>query len=413
MEEESTVSTANGSDLIEAGAAPNVNTLPSPIESTEPAKDPSPTAGVDGPSTGPEEGVPQGLSSVTAREVSSIGPETSDSPTPAKAQVVRISGIREIGRDGKTSKITSWKPEFQVEKGSEASFAEIYERAESLRDPLHAIPLPTGTAQFGSTIELFDRLRDAIAEQALVPAPTSALLSFWTLSTWFSDALAFAPGLVVAGPAHEGDLVLRALRNYCRYPLMLTRADISSLQKVSWDSTPTLLFYDPSVSKQMASILTCSTSRGYMVGCAEGYKDFYDPKAIYTGAEPPVDRTPRCCLQVSLNPAKAGRRPRAVSPNESMLQSLQNQLMMYRQKNLMKVYRSDFAAAGLMSETQAIANALGACVVDSPKLQSELVSLLMPLEDQRQTDRATQPRSHRAGDDPQPGSRRQNSGPCR
>lgn len=176
MEEEGTVSTVNGSDLIEAGAAPTVNTAPSPIESTVPAEDPSPTAGVDGPSTGPEEGVPQGLSSVTAREVSSIGAETTDSARSARAQVVRISGIKEIGRDGKTSKITFWKPEFQIEKGLEASFAEIYERVESLRDPLHAIPLPTGTAQFGSAIELFGRLRNAIAEQALVPAPTSALL---------------------------------------------------------------------------------------------------------------------------------------------------------------------------------------------------------------------------------------------
>jgi hypothetical protein len=32
---------------------------------------------------------------------------------------------------------------------------------------------------------------------------------------------------------------------------------------------------------------------------------------------------------------------------------------------------------------------LGACIVDAPKLQSELVSLLAPIADQRQADRST------------------------
>jgi hypothetical protein len=380
MQEASTSTTAGGSSLLQAGSDLNVDSA----ESNAPAAN-----AADGPSRGPEEESPQGTVGVAAHDVSSAGRETCASHSPAANPVVRVSGLKEIGRDGKTSRINSWKLPFQVEKGLEASFVEICERAESLRDPLHSIPLPTGVARFESTIELFGRLQDAIAEQAPVPAHTSALLCFWTLSTWFNDALVFAPGLVIVGPAHEGDLVLRALRNYCRYPLMLTRADVSSLQKVSWESTPTLLFYDPNVSKQMASILTCSASRGYMVGCAEGYKDFYGPKAIYVGQEAPVDRTPRCYLQVSVNPANAGTRKLAVSSSESTVQTLQNQLMMYRQKNLVKVYHSQFDATVLTSETRAITNALGACLVDAPNLQSELIGLLTPVESQRQADRAT------------------------
>jgi hypothetical protein len=60
----------------------------------------------------------------------------------------------------------------------------------------------------------------------------------------------------------EGDLVLRTLRNFCHYPLMLTRADISSLQRVNWHATPALLFYAPNVMEQMATILGCATGRG-------------------------------------------------------------------------------------------------------------------------------------------------------
>jgi hypothetical protein len=40
-------------------------------------------------------------------------------------------------------------------------------------------------------------------------------------------------------------------------------------------------------------------------------------------------------------------------------------------------------------DVRPIANALGACIVDSPKLQDRLVSLLAPIADQRHTDRST------------------------
>jgi hypothetical protein len=68
---------------------------------------------------------------------------------------------------------------------------------------------------------------------------------------------------------------------------------------------------------------------------------------------------------------------------------LQNRLLSHRLKSLVKVYKSEFDACELTSDTRAIANALGACVVDSPKLQSELIMLLTPVESQRQADRST------------------------
>lgn len=379
---------------LDPGQAPNVAPGPDltldPEESGAPeVQHPSPNMDPNLASTGTEQQAAQKAPSEAASEAPSIGGVTSDAHPPVAKPLVRVRGIKEIGRDGQTSKITSWNPLFQVEKGLETSFQEIFERIESLHDPLSTIPLPTGTARFGSAMELFGRLQEAIAEQAWVPASTSALLSYWVLSTWFSDALAFAPGLVIVGPAHEADLVLRALRNYCRYPLMLTRADVSSLEKVSWDSTPTLLFYDPNITKQMASILTCSTSRGYLVDTAHGYKDFFCSKCAYVGEEAPADRTPRCSLQVRVNPVTA-RAPQIIVPlQESKVQGLQNQLMMYRQKNLVRVYHSGFDARDLDAENRSIANALGACVVDCPELQAELITLLKPLEDQHQADRAT------------------------
>ena len=74
---------------------------------------------------------------------------------------------------------------------------------------------------------------------------------------------------------------------------------------------------------------------------------------------------------------------------EALVQDLRNQLQRYRTKNLVRVYNSDFDACGLTSDTRAIANALAACVIDSPGLQSQLISLLTPVENQRQADHTT------------------------
>jgi hypothetical protein len=255
---------------------------------------------------------------------------------------------------------------------------------------MDAVPAPTESTPYGTTDELFDRLQKALAVQACLSERASRLLAYWTLSTWFPDALSLAPGLTIVGPGYEGDLILCALRNFCRYPLMLTRADISSLKNVNWHTTPTLLFYDPNVTKQMASLLGCTATRGHLVGDAGCYRDFFCPKALYLGEEASADRIPLCSLQVNVHPtAAACAMEKASRLTEIEVQELQNELLNYRLRNLVRVYNSEFDASTLTSDTRAIANALGACVVDSPKLQTELIALLTPAESQRQADRST------------------------
>jgi hypothetical protein len=338
------------------------------------------------------------------------GPEApapaSNTPTPAAAstnsvnnlaqssvakQVRKFVCIEEPVRTRKNN-LTSWKPPFEVEEGCEASLEQIIQRADTVRDPLQATPVPTGSARYGTTAELFGRLQQAIAEQALVPEQTSALLTYWTMSSWFADALPIAPGLSIVAPEFEGDLVLRALRSFCRYPMMLTRADIPSLQKLNWQTTPTVLFYDPNISKQMVTTLGCTSTRGYLINDGGGYKDLFGPKALYLGADVSVDRIPRCSLQVRLQPtapAPAPAKQNSLRLTEAVVKDLQNQLLRYRCKNLVRVYNSDFDASLFTSDTRAIANALGACIIESPGLQSKLISLLTPFESQRQADHST------------------------
>jgi hypothetical protein len=391
MEENPATTIASCSGRPQTGADGTVNTPLGPTESAAPASDPIPVASAEEPSLGPGAGASPGTSSIPASAISSTGTETIDSHSCAAKPVVRISGITEIGRDGKTSGITSWKPPFEVEKGFEASFQEIFQRAELVHAPMDAVPVPTGSTPYGTTEELFARLQKAIAVQACLSEWASRLLAYWTFSTWFPDALSLAPGLAIVGPGYEGDLVLCALRYFCRYPLMLTRADISSLKNVKWNTTPTLLFYDPYVKKHMISLLSCTATRDHLVSDGGYCRDFFGPKAYYLGDEASADRIPLCSLQVNVHPTAAAACAivKASRLTEIEVQELQNELLNYRLRNLVRVYNSEFDASTLTSDTRAIANALGACVVDSPKLQSELISLLTPVENQRQADRST------------------------
>jgi hypothetical protein len=336
---------------------------------------------------GPE--APAPASNTPTRAAASTNSVNSQAQSSVAKQVRKFVCIEEPVRTSKNN-LTSWKPPFEVEKGCEVSLEQIIQRADTVRDPLQATPVPTGSARYGTAAELFGRLQEAIAEQALVPEQTSALLTYWTMSTWFPDSLPIAPGLTIVGPEFEGDLVLRALRNFCRYPLMLAGADVSSLQRVDWRSTPTLLVYGPNLTKQMATVLGCATTRGYLVDDAGEYRDFYGPKATYVGQEVSTDRMPRCSLQVRLQPTSlVPAKQNSVQGTEALVQDLRNQLQRYRCKNLVRVYNSDFCASLLTSDTRAIANALGACIIDSPRLQSQLILLLTPIENQRQADRST------------------------
>jgi hypothetical protein len=127
-----------------------------------------------------------------------------------------------------------------------------------------------------------------------------------------------------------------------------------------------------------------------MVGDAGEYRDFYGPKAIFAGPEVSADRMPRCSLQVMLQPnSPVPAKPESGPVTEASVQDLRNQLQRYRCKNLVRVYNSDFDASLLTSDMRAIANALGACIIESPGLQSKLISLLTPFESQRQADLST------------------------
>jgi hypothetical protein len=355
------------------------------------------------PEAGPEDTVSSASAKAEPETVApptdpSNGPVSNDLPADTAANVVAppaatpmqwIEGGSERLRGDSQTNISLLKPKFAVGAAHVTTFKEIIKRAEGVRLSSFVTPLPTTWSAYGSTEQLFTQIRMTIAEQALLSEQASSLLAYWSLSSWFPDAMPLAPCLAISGSAEDGDRVLRTLSNLSRNPLRMPGINIPDLRTIHWDPPPTLLFYEPNLTKQKATFLGCSARRGYLLGRWNQYKDYYGSKAVYLGEDVPVGGKLQWSLQVNVAAMTAIGARTALPLTDSAVQTLQNQLLGYRFKNLIKVENSIFDARSLPADIRPIANALGACLVGSPKLQGELISLLAPQVEQRLMDRSS------------------------
>ena len=265
-------------------------------------------------------------------------------------------------------------------------------RAEYTRDPLERMLVPTDFAAYGTTEELFARIKLAMAEQTHVSDKDSSLLTLWAFASWFNDVLSLAPGLIVSGPAHEGDAILRALYACCYHPVLVAGMTGATLSAIQWDKKPTLLIFEPNLSRRSAALLCSSTRRGYLAlrtvpGASRSAFDYYGPKAIYAGEDPPIRTMLQHCVHINALPASGAYSEHVAPMTEEMTHKMQNQLLRYRSDHLPEVSKLELHAAGLSPDFNAIASALCECIVDAPVLQEELVSLLTPYSDQQIAER--------------------------
>jgi hypothetical protein len=220
----------------------------------------------------------------------------------------------------------------------------------------------------------------------------SALLAYWTFSSWVQDFLPIAPGIAITGWAHEANLVLRTLSAISFHPILLAGLTNVTGNNIDWKLKPTLIVSEPGLSKRMAVLLSSSTCRGYLVPRKkDGYPtyacDFYGSKAIYMGEDPSMKSMLQNFIHINASPTPGVESKHALPISDDVTQGIQNQLLRYRIRNLPEVVKSDFCASGLSAEANAIATALGKSIVDAPEIQGEIVSLLEPHSEQQMAER--------------------------
>ena len=303
----------------------------------------------------------------------------------------QLRGIEESLK-GKDGTLHTVQFSYSVRSDLARIFQQMVAQGQYARDPFEGNPIPNGKLEYGTTGELFSRIKLAIAEQTNLSDQSSALTAFWILSTWFQDILPLAPGLALTGWAHSGDLILRTLRAFCYHPTLLAGITTAALNDVSWDRKPTLLISDPNLSKRMAVLLSSSTSRGYatfrtIAGRGAVPFDFFSSKAIFLGGDHRMVSALHHYLHIDTSPASRVESAQALPLSEKAIQDFQNQLLSYRIRGLPRVHTSTFRASGLSSEITSIANSVGRCIVDAPELQADLIELLTPFSDYQHAER--------------------------
>ena len=308
-------------------------------------------------------------------------PDTAEAPL--TRPVTDIFRIPEWMR-GKTE---TWNPNkslIPVTPQLLALFLDMAARAKYERDPWKRIPFPTRRKAYGTTDELFARVKLAVAKETHLSGKDCALLTFWAFSTWFQDVLPVAPGLALLVGPHEGDVVLRTLRAFCYHPVLVVGITSATLNDIDWAVKPTLLISDPNLGKRMAVLLGSSTCRGYLAfrkvpGFPTFSFDYFGSKAIYVGEDLPMKSVLQNYLHINATPAPGIESKRGLPLSEETVQDFQNQLLRFRIENMACVFRTDFNVSRVPPEVTSIANALGGCIVDAPGLRDELVSLLTPV----------------------------------
>ena len=336
----------------------------------------------------------QGFASTDeARDHGQAMPASSGGPNGAPASDV-TQGVWQIKERLRRKDGSLGSSGFKLSAPVEATniFQQMIDRGD-YRDPWERIPFPTDTEAYGATSDLFASVKFAIKGQTHLSEKDCALLTYWVFSTWLCVALPLEPGLAITGCAHEADLVLRTLQSLCYHPVLLVGMTSATLGNIRWQLNPTLLIVEPALSTRMAVLLGCSTGRGYLAsfktqsGQSSPPLDYFGHKAIYLGEDLPPNSALRHYLRINASLAPAIESQCAVPLPAEMKQSLQNRLLRYRLQSLPAVIASDFNVSGLSPEVNAIAAALGRCIVDEPQLHAELVSLLSPYSEQQLTER--------------------------
>jgi hypothetical protein len=272
---------------------------------------------------------------------------------------------------------TPAEAKFPAPTGAEGTGdTEIVKPSETLPASVEA-PLPP--PRFATAIELFTWIKQTLLVQAHLPEDAAELVAIWTLSTWFQEALAVFPCLVITGPAHDAGCVLHVLENFCQHAALLAGFGRSHLDVLRCCRTN--LISEPNLDKRTANLLSSLTDRKFLVVAGSSLACYSKSTAIYAGENP---ETHKIQNSIHIHIAPTNAEPSASTQwLHKMIERLPVHLDRYRDKNLRHVRHCTWAPSGLSSETAVIATALGGCIVDAPELRQKLVALLKTQDKQR------------------------------
>jgi hypothetical protein len=247
--------------------------------------------------------------------------------------------------------------------------------------------LPSGWHRFGSCRQLFDDILVFLKNHSLLSDDEARILTYWSIATWFPDFLSFLPSVVITGTAAVAEPIFRALAAICRRSVLLAGIDPGVLRAPWWgELMPTLLIRAPQLNKRMGTLLDASTRPGYLIASGKDMQPLYCPKCIYFGDPVDLSLIPS---SIQIHVSSKSRKVTYKSPTAEVAERFQNQLLLYRFLGRENVAASRFRVHGFRPEVCAIAESLGAIIVDDLRLQCDIIDLLRERDEQSGVDRAS------------------------
>jgi hypothetical protein len=278
-------------------------------------------------------------------------------------------------------KLILWNGEREKISESILRFSGKTLRATLLADGL-AIPLPAQSASYGSTADLFQSICRPFLDIGLGEEPTF-LLSYFVLSTWFSDLFRWIPSLLLHGEWADYGAVSRLLEALCRRSMVLGDFNRQCLAQIPLSYRPTIILVQPSLTQSAERLLANTMCRNGRVAIGTSLQHFDCPRVVCCGALHSDSSLQSFSLKLRIPACHTSS-----AAASELASRLQPQLLRYRLQNWKMVRDSQFSVDQFTSNAREIAVALGRCVVDDQQLSTQLVHLLEMREEESCFDRA-------------------------
>ena len=247
--------------------------------------------------------------------------------------------------------------------------------------------LPTGLADYGTTRDLFESIRDLLNRYLALINNQDEILAYWCIASWFPDVLDFIPRLTITGPRFAAGVLLRLLRCVSRRPVLLAGMNTAVMKTIPINELmPTLLIRETGLSKRKAELLDALEQKDYLVASGTEIGQFYCAKCICLGEDDSRPAGVPDGIHVHVGDI---RLPALPLPLDYEMESFQNKLFRYRSLNYDRVKGSKFTPEGLFPELRAVAQQLGSAIVGDDDLTKHIVDVLKERSDQAEVDRSS------------------------
>ena len=248
---------------------------------------------------------------------------------------------------------------------------------------LRATRFPREPADYGTIRQLFTELAATFGKYLAFSKSEADRVSFWVLTTWFSDCLASPPTLWISGvDLGRAAIFFALLHTVCRRALRVAGINRNGFLSLPMTFRPTLLVNQPDLPPAIRTLWRESNFRGSVVPLGRGaVVDVSSAKAIFAGMGGATPSPSAGDLHLALFPAN-----RKVPPlDEAALDAIANhflpRLLQYRLEHAKRVRESRFEVSDIGIPVRELAHKLGACVQGDTELALRVVQLLLPQDD--------------------------------